>query len=74
MYGSTTQVPYDADMARRKLMGVNDARKFFAQRIKLAEETGEQTVVTRHGDPVAAIVPMDWLRRAADALGEPTDL
>lgn len=82
MYGSTTPVLYGLDMTKRTPMGVDDTRKFFSQRIDAAspwDEDGnkkeeEQTIVTRHGKPVVALVSMDYLRRAAKALGEPTDL
>jgi antitoxin (DNA-binding transcriptional repressor) of toxin-antitoxin stability system len=62
-------------MTKRTLMGVDDTRKFFSQRIDaaLADEE-DQTIVTRHGKPVVAMVSMEYLRRAAKALGEPTDL
>lgn len=80
MYESTTPVLYGLDMTKRTLMGVDDTRKFFTKRIdaalggKKGTEEEEQTVVTRHGKPVVAIVSMAYLRRAAEALGEPTDL
>jgi antitoxin (DNA-binding transcriptional repressor) of toxin-antitoxin stability system len=78
MYGSTTPVLYGLDMTKRTLMGVDDTRKFFSQRIDAALAEGDdeedQTIVTRHGKPVVAIVSMDYLRRSARALGEPTDL
>jgi prevent-host-death family protein len=74
MYESTTPVLYGLDMTKRTLMGVDDTRKVFSQRIDAAVAHEEQTVITRHGKPVAVIVSMDWLRRAAEAIGEPTDL
>lgn len=79
MYGSPAGVLYGLDMTKRTLMGVDDTRKQFSQRIDaaLAEEEDQeedQTIVTRHGKPVVGIVSMKWLRRAAEALGEPTDL
>ncbi len=74
MYGSATAMLYGATMARPKrvLMGVDKTRKLFAERINAAQN--EHTIVVRYGRPVAALVSIDWLRRAAEALGEPTDL
>lgn len=83
MYGSATGMLYGPTMTRRKLMGVDETRKFFAQRIAAAapeqkegEEAKEeeQTIVTRHGKPIVALVSMEYLRKAAKALGDPTDL
>lgn len=61
-------------MAKREVMGVQEARDTFRKRVDEAIEQGTLTVVTRHGRSVAAIVPMEFLRRALEALGEPTDL
>jgi len=74
MYEGPAGTLYGFDMVKRTLMGVDEARTQFSRRLDAAIETGEQTVVTRHGKPVAAIVSMEWLRRAAEALGEPTEL
>lgn len=76
MYGSATAMLYGATMARPKrvLMGVDKTRKLFAERINAAEQNNEHTIVVRYGKPVAALVSIDWLRKAAEALGEPTDL
>lgn len=72
----TTSPPglYADPMATREVLGVQEARDKFRDRVDQAIENGTITVVTRHGRSVAALVPMDFLRRALEALGEPTDL
>lgn len=76
MHRNATAVLYGPPMARPKrvLMGVDKTRKSFAERINAAEQNNEHTIVVRYGKPVAALVSIDWLRKAAEALGEPTDL
>lgn len=61
-------------MAKREILGVQETRDRLRTRVDAVLEEGTHTVVTRHGKPVAVLVPMDWYRRAAEALGEPTDL
>lgn len=65
--------PYDLDMAKRELVGIQDLRlKIKAVFSKLDE--GIHVIPTRHGKPIAALVPIEWYREAADKMGEPTDL
>lgn len=64
---------YAADMAKRVLMGIQSFRTALADRVKEGAEKGEHTVVQQRGTPVGAYVPIDWYRRAAAALGEPTE-
>ena len=65
--------PYDLDMAKRELVGIQDLRlKIKAVFVKV--EGGIHLVLTRHGKPIAALVPIDWYRQAAEKMGEPTDL
>ena len=59
-------------MAKRELHPAQEVRERFAARVDDALR-GIHTGITRHGRPVAALVDMDWYRRAAEALGEPTD-
>jgi prevent-host-death family protein len=65
--------PYDLDMAKRELVGIQDLRL----KIKTVFDkvgAGIHVIPTRHGKPVAALVPIEWYRRAAEKMGEPTDL
>ncbi len=65
--------PYDLDMAKRELVGIQDLRL----RIKLIFDkvaSGIHVIPTRHGKPIAALVPIEWYRAAAEKMGEPTDL
>jgi hypothetical protein len=59
---------------KTELMGIEAARLPLGKRSALAKEEGVHTVLTRFGQPETALVPMEWYRRAREALGEPTDL
>jgi prevent-host-death family protein len=61
-------------MAKREILGVQETRDNLRTRVDVTIEDGTHTVVTRHGKPVAVLVPMEWYRRASAALDEPTDL
>lgn len=57
-------------MTDRPTLGVQKARETFRTVIDDALVRGVITVVERHGQPVAAVVPYEWLQRADVALGE----
>lgn len=61
-------------MAKRELLGVQEMRENLRDRVDQAIEQGVHTVVSRHARAVAVLVDIDWYRRAAESLGEPTDL
>ncbi len=44
-------------------MGITEARKLLAELIDQVEFRNEQVVILRHGQPAAALVPMDVYRR-----------
>jgi len=52
---------YSSPMSRRNHKGVEDARSQLPTLLAEAER-GRSTIITRHGRPIAAIVPVD--RRA----------
>jgi hypothetical protein len=56
------------------LMGIQGIRDKFAERVQLAAEEGEHTVVQKRGTPVAALVPMEWYREMRQLSGDPTEL
>jgi prevent-host-death family protein len=64
---------YPDAMAEREKIGVQEARDKFRERVDKAIAPGVHTVVSRHGRNVAVIVPIEWYRRASEALGEPTE-
>lgn len=74
LYGPGMTEPIDPDATKITFMGVDEARKHFAQRINAADDEGEQTIVTRHGKPTAVLVSMEWFREATRCLGKPTTL
>lgn len=73
LYGSRHRSRYDLDVTKRVLMGIQELRLHLRERVNALQE-GIHTVFTRHGKPVAVLVDIEWYRRAAEAVGEPTDL
>lgn len=70
MYGPAHVGPYTSDMAKRKIIGAQEARQTFAAVIAAAGD-GEQTIVFRRSTPIAVVVPAEWFHRAAQLMGEP---
>lgn len=69
--------PYDRDMAKRELMGIQELRlhlKDVIARVTGGEdEPGEHVVFTRHNKRLAVLVPIDWYREAAKKMDDPTE-
>lgn len=63
--------PYTSDMAKRKIMGVQEARQKFAALVEGAAKNGETTILIRRSTPSAVVVPPEWFHRAAELMGEP---
>lgn len=60
----------EADEHRSGHMSVSEARQSFADLVNRVAYRKERVLVTRHGRPIAAIVPMEqveFLERAEDA-------
>ena len=57
-------------MTERTELGVQEFRETLRTRIDAAWADGAITLVTRHGQPVAALVPYKWLQRADVALAD----
>lgn len=73
--GSATGTPYAVGMARSVFMGLEEARQKLGPQVdKANQEDPAFTVLTKHGKPLGAIVSFEYLRRAREALGEPSDL
>lgn len=71
--GIAAGLDYAAGMVKLVLLGIQEIRdKFTTQLTKT--EAGEHVVVTRHGKPIAAFVPMDWYREMRKLSGDPTEL
>jgi prevent-host-death family protein len=64
---------YASAMAEREQLGIQDTRDNFRDRVDKAIEQGLHTVVARHGRNVAVLVPIEWYRRASEALDDPTE-
>lgn len=73
-YGSAPATLYAADVATTELMGIEETRKVLGDRITAAEKTETHTIVTKHGQPAAALVDIAWYTRARESLGDPTDI
>jgi len=63
--------PYTAAMARRRIMGSQEVRSNFSDRVDAAEQQGEHTIVLRRSAPAAVVVPPGWYHRACAAMGDP---
>lgn len=61
-------------MAKQKLMGAEATRVHWSARLEAATVEGEHTIVTKHGQPEVAVVPMKWYREMRALSGDPTDL
>ncbi len=70
LHGRPRGGPYTSDMAKRKIIGAQEARQTFAA-VMAAASKGEQTIVIRRSTPVAVVVPAEWFHRAAELMGEP---
>ena len=64
---------YAVAMAKRVMMGVQEFRLKLKERIDAGVKGQEHTIISQRGNVVMAAVPIDWYRRAADAVGEPTE-
>lgn len=65
---------YASDMARRQMEGSEEVRTGWKEHLDAALTADPpHTFVTRRGKPVLVMVPVDWYRRAAEALGDPTE-
>lgn len=73
-YGSAPASLYAADMATTELMGIEETRKTLGDRITAAQDDERHTIVTKHGQPAAALVDIAWYARARESLGDPTDI
>jgi hypothetical protein len=74
LYGRPVAKLYDADVAKREMVGVQKARQTFAARVDPPPKSEPvHTVVAKRGVPLAVIVPIEWYREAAKCLGDPTE-
>lgn len=64
---------YASDVAKRKLVGIQEARDKFRERVDAADKEGEHSIVARRGKAVVAVVPMEWYRRMCQLDGDPTE-
>jgi prevent-host-death family protein len=74
LYGASYRDLYDSTVAKRELMGIQELRLRIKAVVDAVVGTGVHTVFTRHGKPVAVLVPMDWYRKAAEKMDDPTEL
>lgn len=70
-YVRAAPTPYTAAMAKRRILGAEEARARFSARIDAAENDGEHTIVLRRSRPAVAIVPADWYHRMSALGGDP---
>jgi len=71
-YGIPYGERYDPYMPKTKTMGVEALRKVLGQEIEKSAKDETHIFVQKHGSDQGVFVPMDWYRRAREALEEPT--
>jgi hypothetical protein len=64
---------YDPDMPKTKTMGVEALRKVLGQELQKSSDEETHVFVQKHGSDIGVFVPMDWYRKAREAMKEPTD-
>ncbi len=74
--GSPHEDLYDPAVATIKRRTAEEARKDIGRLIDAGAvgELDEHSPVSKHSRVGVVIVPIDWYRRAREALGDPTDL
>lgn len=72
-YGSPYRERYDPDMPKTKTMGVEALRKVLGQEVEKSAHDGTHIFVAKHGIDRGVYVPIEWYRKAREALNEPTD-
>lgn len=70
-YVQPTIRPYTPPMAKRRILGAEQARLQFSARIDAAERNGEHTIILRRSRPSVVMVPADWYHRATALIGDP---
>lgn len=58
---------------QRVILGIQDLRLRMRERVD-ALTKGEETIVSKRGKVVGALVPIDWYRRMREQDGNPTEL
>jgi prevent-host-death family protein len=72
MYTSPYGGPYTADMARRPIIGAQQAREKFSDLLDRVSDN-EHPVVFRRSAPAVVVVSPTWYKRAAELMGDPWD-
>jgi hypothetical protein len=62
---------YTADMARRRIVSIREARASLRDRIDGAQDRGEHTILVRRSKVAAVVVPPSWYRDACRLMGDP---
>lgn len=62
---------YTADMAKRRIVSVRKARATLSERLDAAQYHGEHSIMFRHSEVAAIMVPPKWYHAACQALGDP---
>ncbi len=70
--GQRHRTLYPADMVKRVLRGIQEMRLHLGE-VFAGVEQGEHAIFARRGKPVAVLVPIDWYRKAAQAVDDPTE-
>lgn len=58
---------------KRRLIGITEFRRTTLGQMAAMLAAEEHIILTKRGTPTAVVVPIDWYRQAAAAIGEPTE-
>ncbi len=73
MYGEPHTALYPALMVKRVLMGIQELRSKIGEMTRAVDEREEHVVLSKRGKPFAVTVPIDWYRKAAAKMDDPTE-
>lgn len=62
---------YTSEMAKRRIVGIRQARENLRDHIDGAEVRGEHSILVRRSKVAAVVVPPEWYRDACRLMGDP---
>jgi len=71
LYAAPYAEPYTDAMAKRPMIGAQQARENFSDLLDAVAERKEHPVVLRRSIPAGVLVPPDWYHQACELMGDP---
>jgi hypothetical protein len=73
LYAAPYTEPYTDPMAKRPMIGAQQARENFSDLLDAVAQRNEHPVVLRRSTPAGVFVPPDWYHQACELMGDPWD-